>query len=208
MSTVDMLRRRVAGEFEVDPWGLDRDVIEAATPLTRLRWEIDLSGRPLPDGPAIVVFNRRFGVSEPIVVAEAVRRLSDRCLRIVGLPDVPLLGPTLRRFGSVLDHPEEVGSLLRDGALVGMPLGLELRHRHQAGPLAPDLLAPVIAARVPVVPVVAVGREIGRTWRVVVGEALPPVEGDHPLSVVTLAEDARAAVQSLLDAVLPPRLFS
>ena len=208
MSTVEALRRRLAGDFEVDPWGLDRDVVEAATPLARLRWTIDVSGRPLPEGPAIVVFNRRFGLSEPIVVAEAVRRSAARSLRIVGLPDVPLVGPTLRRFGSVLDHPEEVASLLRDGALVGMPLGLELRHRHQAGPLAADLLAPVITADVPVVPVVAVGREVGRTWRVVVGEALPPVEGDHPLSVVTLAEDARAAVQSLLDAVLPPRLFS
>lgn len=208
MTTVELLRRRLAGDFEVDPWGLDRDVVDAAAPLARLRWSIELSGRPVPEGPAVIVFSQRFGLSEPTIVAEALRRSTGRHLRIVGLPDVPVLGPTLRRFGSVLDHPEEVASLLREGALIGVPLGLELRHRHRAGPLAPDSLASVVATGVPVIPVVAVGREVGRTWRVVVGEALPPVEGDHPLSLVTLAEDAQAAVQSLLDATLPPRFLT
>jgi hypothetical protein len=208
MTTVELLRRRLAGDFEVDPWGLDRDVVDAAAPLARLRWSIELSGRPVPEGPAVIVFSQRFGLSEPTIVAEALRRSTGRHLRIVGLPDVPVLGPTLRRFGSVLDHPEEVASLLREGALIGVPLGLELRHRHRAGPLAPDSLASVVTTGVPVIPVVAVGREVGRTWRVVVGEALPPVEGDHPLSLVTLAEDAQAAVQSLLDATLPPRFLT
>jgi hypothetical protein len=208
MSTVDLLRRRLSGDFAIDPWGLDRDVIEAAAPLARLRWVVELSGRPVPEGPAVIVFNRRLGLSEPLVVAQALRRATDRDLRIVGLSDVPVLGPTLRRFGSVLDHPEEVASLLRDGALVGVPLGLEVRHRHRAGSLPPDAIASVVATGVPVVPVVAVGREVGRTWRVVVGDPLPPVERDHPLSLVTLAEDAQAAVQSLLDATLPPRFLT
>jgi hypothetical protein len=65
-----------------------------------------------------------------------------------------------------------------------------------------------VSTGVPVVPVVAVGHELGRTWRMVVGEPLPPVEGDHPLSLVTLADDAQAQVQSLLDATLPPRFLS
>lgn len=208
MSATELLRRRLSGDFEVDPWGLDRDVIDAVGPLARARWRVDLSGRPLPDGPAVIVFNRRVGLSEPIVVAEALRRSTGRDLRVVGLPDVPVAGPTLRRFGSVLDHPEEVASLLRDGALVGVPLGLELRHRHRAGPLSPEAIASVVSTGVPVVPVVAVGREVSRAWRVVVGEALPPAEGDHPLSLVTLADDAQAAVQSLLDATLPPRFLS
>lgn len=208
MTTMDLVRRRLSGDFVVDPWGLDRDVVEATAPITELRWSIDLSGRPLPDGPAVLVFNQRFGLSEPVVVAEAVRRSTDRNLRIVGLSDVPVLGPTLRRFGSVLDHPEEVASLLRAGALVGVPLGLEPRHRHRAGSLSPDSLASVMSTGAPVVPVVAVGHELGRSWRVAVGEALPPVERDHPLSLVTLAEDAQAAVQSLLDATLPPRFLT
>lgn len=208
MTVTDGLRRRLAGDFEVDPWGLDRDVVEAAAPLARLRWSIDVSGRPLPDGPALLVFNRRFGLSEWVIVSEAVRQETDRNLRVVGLPDVPVVGPTMRRFGAVLDHPEEVASLLRDGAVVGVPLGLEVRYRHRAGSLAPDAVAPAVATGVPVVPVVAVGREVGRAWRVVVGEPLPPPERDDPLSLVRLAEQTQAAVQSLLDSTIPPRLFA
>jgi hypothetical protein len=208
MNAPDLVRRRLSGDFTVDPWGLDRDVIEAVTPIAGLRWSIDLSGRPLPDGPAIVVFNRRFGLSEPAVVTEAVRQASDRDLRIVGLPDLPVLGPTLRRFGAVIDHPEEVASLLREGALVGVPLGLEPRHRHQAGPLMPDSLTPAVASGVPVVPLVAVGREIGRRWRVVVGQPLPAPERDDPLTATRLAESAQSAVQALLDATLPPRFLT
>ena len=207
MNAPDLIRRRLSGDFTVDPWGLDRDVIEAVSPMAALRWNIEVSGRPLPDGPAVVVFNRRFGLSEPAVVSEAVRQASDRDLRIVGLPDLPVLGPTLRRFGAVIDHPEEVASLLREGALVGVPLGLEPRHRHQAGPLVPDSLTPAVASGVPVVPLVAVGREIGRHWRVVVGEPLPSPERDDPLTATRLAEAAQAAVQTLLDATLPPRFL-
>jgi hypothetical protein len=207
MNAPDLLRRRLSGDFTVDPWGLDRDVIDAVTPFTDLRWDIDVSGRPLPDGPAIVVFNRRFGLSEPAIVTEAIRQSADRSLRIVGLPDLPVVGPTLRRFGAVLDHPEEVASLLREGELVGVPLGLEPRHRHQAGSLVPDALSPAVESGVPVVPVVAVGREIGRKWRVVVGESLPSPERDDPLTAIRLAEKVEEAVQILLDATVPPRFL-
>lgn len=208
MNAPDLLRRRLSGDFTVDPWGLDRDVIDAVTPIAAVRWNIEVSGRPLPDGPAVVVFNRRFGLSEPAIVSEAVRQTADRALRIVGLPDLPLVGPTLRRFGAVLDHPEEVASLLREGELVGVPLALEPRHRHQAGALTPDSLTPAIASGVPIVPVVAVGREVGRNWRVVVGEPIASPERDDPLTATRLAEAVQASVQNLLDATLPPRFLA
>ncbi|MEL7208857.1 MAG: hypothetical protein AAGK32_11625 [Actinomycetota bacterium] len=207
MSVTDALRRRLSGDFEVDPWGLDRDLVDAASPIARLRWTIEVSGRSLPEGAGVLVFNRRLGLSEPMIVAEAVRRQSGRHLRIVGLPDVPLVGPTMRRFGSVLDHPEEVGSLLREGALVGVPLGLTVGNRIDAGALDHATIAPAVTAGVPVVPVAAVGREIGRAWRVVVGEPLPPVERDDPLTLVRVAEQAQEQVRSLLEATLPPGLL-
>jgi hypothetical protein len=208
VSAADVLRRRLSGEFRMDPWGLDPDVIDISSGLARLRWDLEVSGRPVPEGPAIVVFNRRFGLSEPAIVTEALRREAGRNLRIVGLPDSPLIGPTLRRFGAVLDHPEEVASLLREGELVGVPLGLELRHRHQTGGLPAEALAPAVVSGVPVVPVVAVGREIGRKWRVVVGEALAPPERNDPLTAVRLAEHAQGAVQALLDSTMPPRFLT
>jgi hypothetical protein len=208
VSATDVLGRRLSGEFHVDPWGLDPDVIDIFSGLARLRWDLEVSGRPVPEGPAIVVFNRRFGLSEPAIVTDALRREAGRNLRIVGLPDAPLVGPTLRRFGAVLDHPEEVASLLREGELVGVPLGLEMRHRHQTGGLPPEALAPAVVSGVPVVPVVAVGREIGRKWRVVVGDALAPPERNDPLTAVRLAEQAQGAVQALLDATMPPRFLT
>ena len=70
---------------------------------------------------------------------------------------------------------------------------------HHAGALHPEVLAPVVETGAKVVPVAVDGRELGRRWRVVVGEALEPAVHPGPLAVADLAEQARAAVQHLLD---------
>ena len=199
-ATADLLRRRVDGTFAVDPWGLDAELVELLAPAARLRWDIDVQGAlDLPDGPFVVVISRRLGLSEPWVVAEAIRRTADRHVRFVGVPDVAPVGPTLRRLGAVVDRPDEIAGLLRAGEVVGLTLGREPVRRGHAGALHPEVLAPVVAAGVPVVPVAVDGRELGRHWRVTLGESIEAAVHPGPLAVAELAEHTRLAVQALLD---------
>ena len=142
------MSRRLQGTFAVDPWGLDVDLLDRVTPLVDLRWSITVDGaEAVPaDGPAVLVSDRRLSPSEPAVIARAVRRSTGRVLRVVGIPDVAPVGPLLRRFGGVVDHPAEVAALLRAGELV-------LARR------IPDLDVPVVHVRTR-------GWEVGRRWRV------------------------------------------
>lgn len=201
------LLRRFRGEYEVDPWGLDTDLLELVSPLWSLRFGIDLAGgEHLPsDGPALVVANRRAGLSEPFVLSRGVRIATGRHLRCVGVPDLAPLGPALRRLGGVLARPDEVAGLLRDGQVVGVLLDRDLRHRAHAGAVPAALFAPAFELGVPVVPVALVGRELGRSWRALMGPPVRHPEGRGPLAMAALADRARAGVQQLLDDALPPR---
>lgn len=201
-----VLRRRVRGHYEVDPWGLDRDLVELLSPLASLRFGVELD-RPdrLPGaGPALLVANQRVGWSEPVVLARGVRLATGRAVRVAGVPDAPLLGPALRRVGGVLARPDEVAGLLRAGEVVGVLLDRELRHRARAGRVPGDLVAPAFDLGVPVLPVALIGREVGRAWRVRLGEPVEHPAGRGPLAMVELAEKARAGVQRLLDEAIPP----
>jgi len=194
------LRRRIEGTFTVDPWGLDTDLVDLLAPAARLRWDIDVDGSlVLPSGPFALVINRRLGLSEPWVVAEAVRRVAGRHVRFVGVPDVAPVGPALRRLGGVLNRPDEIAGLLRAGQIVGIGLSAQRTWGARAGSLHPEVLAPVVAAGAPVVPVAVRGREVGRRWRVTLGEPLRPAVHPGPLAVADLAEHTRRAVQALLD---------
>ena len=110
-----MLRRRVDGTFEVDEWGLDPDLVALVEPVVGLRWRVSVEGgQHVPGaGPALVVHNRRAGLSEPFVVVRAVWLAARRHARPVGAPDVAPVGTLLRHLGGVLDHAGEVAGLLR-----------------------------------------------------------------------------------------------
>lgn len=201
------LRNRLDGTHEVDPWGLDLDLVHALSPVWSVRYDIDVD-RPerLPiDGPALLVANRRAGLSEPFVLARGVRLATDRVVRIVGVPDIAPVGPVLRRLGGVLARPDEVAGLLRAGEVVGVFLARDIRQRAHAGAVPTALFCPAFELGVPVVPVALVGREIGREWRVRLGLPVPHPAGRGPLALAELADRARAGVQELLDEALPPR---
>ena len=203
--TAAHLGRRVRGEFLVDEWGLDPELVALAGPALSLRWDIEVTGAEhlAAVGGAVLVFNRRFGISEPWVLARGVRQASGRFVRTVGVPDISPVGPFLRRFGGVLDQTEEIAGLLRAGQLVGLPLAHARRGRDQAGHLDVDRLEAAIATTSPVVPVALIGREAGRRWRIVVGDPVR-LRKPGPLPAVELAEAAHAAVQDLLDDAVPP----
>ncbi|MBX3284440.1 MAG: hypothetical protein KF703_03775 [Actinobacteria bacterium] len=204
VGTAARLGRRARGAFDVDEWGLDPELVALVDPALSLRWDIDVVGaEQLPAvGGAVLVFNRRVGVSEPWVLARGVRLATGRFVRTVGVPDVAPVGPVLRRFGGVLDRTDEIAGLLRAGQLVGLPMARSLRGRLQAGALEVERLQAAIATGSPVVPVALHGREVGRSWRVVLGDAIRPGTGG-PLDAVELADATRQAVQDLLDDAVP-----
>ena len=200
------LGRRLRGEHAIDEWGLDPELVSVADPLLGIRWDITVDGADrLPVvGPAVLVFNRRVGLSEPWIVARGVRRASGRFVRTVGVPDIAGLGPMLRRFGGVLDRTDEIAGLLRAGQLVGLPMARDLFSREQVGDLEVERLEAAIETGAPVVPVALIGNELGRSWRVVLGEPVPVPVDAGPLAAAELAEATRRAVQSLVDEALPP----
>lgn len=194
------LRRRLAGTYEVDPWGLDLDLVGALSPLLDLRWGIEVdNGERLPvDGPALLLANRRVGLSEPFVLARGLRLATGRPVRVVGAPDVAPIGPALRRLGAVLERPDEVAGLLRAGEVVAVACTRQLRGGRDVGNAPIDLLAPAVELRVPVLPVALVGSEVGRRWRVRVGRPAPCPTTRGPLAVADLADAARAELRRLL----------
>ena len=199
------VQRRAHGTFAIDEWGLDPELVALANPVFALRWDIDVRGADhLPTvGGAVLVFNRRFGISEPWVVARGIRQATGRFVRTVGVPDVAPVGPFVRRFGGVLDRTDEIAGLLRSGQLVGLPMSRDLRSRERVGHLEVERLEAAIETGCPVVPVALVGRELGRSWQIVVGEPLPPTVDGGPLAAVELAEATQEAAQILLDESLP-----
>jgi 1-acyl-sn-glycerol-3-phosphate acyltransferase len=202
---VAQLQRRATGAADVDEWGLDPELVALANPILAARWDIEVTGADrLPAvGGALLVFNRRFGVSEPWVLARGVRQATGRFVRTVGLPDVAPVGPLLRRFGGVVDRTDEVVGLLRAGQLVGLPTARGLRTRERVGSLSVQRLEAALETGCPVVPVALVGRELGRTWRVVVGEPVEPVIDGGPLAAAELADAVHGATQELVDESLP-----
>ena len=203
--TAGHLSRRLHGAYTIDEWGLDPELVALANPLLALRWDIKVTGADrLPAvGGAVLVFNRRFGISEPWVLARGVRQACGRFVRTVGVADIAPIGPFVRRFGGVLDRTDEIAGLLRAGQLVGLPMSRDLRRRDRVGHLEVERLEAALATAAPVVPVGLVGRESGRAWQVVVGEPVPLRVGGGPWAAAELAESICQSVQTLLDDALP-----
>ncbi len=176
----ELATRRATGRFELDEWGLDRDLLRLAGPLTSLRWQIGVEtavpgADPLPrNGAALVVFSCSVGISEPTVVCAGLGRATHRPVRAVGVPDVAPLNWWLRRLGGVSNRPEEVAGLLRAGQVVAAPLGRSPIYRRRPGGAPADLLAVAIGLRVPIVPVAVLGHEVGRRWTLRVAEPILP----------------------------------
>jgi len=206
MSAVSaFVRRRLDGTHHVDEWGLDPDVVGLLSPLVGLRWSVEAQWpeRIPTDGPAVLVHNRAVGISEPVVLARGVRQATGRHVRTAGLVDLAPVVTVGRALGAVVDRPDELTGLLRSGALVGLPLDRDIRPR-RAGGLSAAALAPALATGAAVVPVALVGREVGRRWRLLVGEPVVHPSGSGPLAVADLVDAARAGVQSLLDSAFGP----
>ena len=173
-AVVHAVRRRIQGLHEVDPWGLDPDVLAALDPLVGARWHVTITGAthvPL-EGPMLFVANRGLGLSEPFVLARALYSATGRRLRSAVVADVGPCPVVLRPFGGVLADGAEVRSLLRSGEMVSIFGARSGLRGHRLGRVDPLLLEPAIAMRLPVLPAALRGHELGRRWRVTVGPAI------------------------------------
>ena len=209
MTESSLLRRRLDGSYTVDEWGLDPDLVQLVSPALAVRWQVAVDGADrLPaDGPALLVYNRRFGFSEPFVVSRGIRQSTGRYVRIAGAPDIAPIGPAVRRLGAVLARPDEIAGLLRADHVVAVALQVTPRRRHLAGAPPLDLLAPALGSGAPVFPVGVTGREVGRRWRLSIGPEIEHPATRGPLAVEELGDHARAGVQDRLDDEFPPGLF-
>lgn len=202
VSAVQVLRRRFDGRFSVDPFGADPQLQDLIAPVVRRLLPVRVSGADhLPrSGPALFVSNRGSGVLEPSALSVAVRQESGRRLRVVGTPEVPVIGDVLRKFGSINNYPGDLGAALRAGHLTALPLGTNWL-RNGGGVAPTDML--VAALGYSVIPVfVGPGGPFGmaiRPWRVVFGAPITvgSIGERDPLSAAELAEAARAAVHEL-----------
>lgn len=202
MSAVSVVRRRLAGDFEVDEWGFDADAVAAFSSVFGLRWSIEVSGAALlaQSGPALLVYNRRFGSSEPFVAARAVRLETGRQVRVAGAPDLPVVGPVLRRLGAVLHQPDEIASVLRAGHVVAVGLGRTPSHRSAAGVVDVGSIAEARRLGAPVHPVGLIGHEHRRHWRVAIGADMGSDWNGREPDDPDVAEAVRTAVAGLIGA--------
>ncbi len=175
--TAARLGRRARGAFDVDEWGLDPELVALADPLLALRWDIQVEGaEQLPAlGGAVLVFNRRFGISEPWVLARGIRQATGRFVRTVGVPDVapgrPVPAPLRRRA-----RPHRRDRRAPAGRAAGGPAHVPPCAAGTRRPaLEVERLEAAIATGSPVVPVaLLVGREVGPGLADRAGRRRPP----------------------------------
>lgn len=200
---VDAIRRRVSGRYAVDEFGGDPHLMDMLAPLIAMRVHVENAERIPRVGGALLVSNRGLGVLEPLALARGIRQAAGRRLRVIGAPEVPLLGPTLRLLGAIGYRPDDVAAMLRAGHLAAAPL-TPTWFSTGAGDPPRELVIATLGF--PVVPIAVLpGGPLGlplRPWRVIVGvPLLPPANtgrGDH-LAAAELAEQTRAAVQALME---------
>jgi len=202
-SLLEMARSRISGRYLVDPFGGDPQLQDFLSPplLPLVRADV---GRPrnLPRrGPALLVANRGVGLAEPLVLALAVRRVAGRRLRVIGAPDLPVLGDLVRKLGAVGAYPADLRAVLRAGHLAAVPLGPTWL---RTGAGIPPLGLIAAAVGFPVIQVaIRPGGPLGlplRPWKVRFGRPLELDARDlhDPLAPAELAEAAREAIEALL----------
>ncbi|HSO96655.1 MAG TPA: hypothetical protein VLV81_11500 [Acidimicrobiia bacterium] len=197
------LRRRLRGQYAVDAFGADPHLMDLTAGLAPLRVTVAHGDRVPRSGPALLIANRGFGFLEPLAVVHAVRAASRRRTRVVGAPEVPVLGEALRKLGALGYRPDDVAALLRAGHVAAAPLAPTWR---RSAPGDPPRALLVATLGFPVLPVaVKAGFPFGlptTPWTVRFGEALYPPAGTGPddqLAAAELADEVQTQIQSLLE---------
>jgi 1-acyl-sn-glycerol-3-phosphate acyltransferase len=176
---LEFLGRRLLGEYEVDEFGHDPDLVEHVLapllrPLYRHWWRVETTGlEHVPDsGPALVVGNHAGTLPfDALMVALALldEHPAHRSLRMLAADlafDLPVVAPLARKSGNTLACAEDATRLLEAGELVGVwpegykGLGKPYRERYQLQRFGRGGFVEVaLRTGAPIVPVAVVGSE-------------------------------------------------
>jgi 1-acyl-sn-glycerol-3-phosphate acyltransferase len=130
---LEFLRRRLLGEYEIDDFGYDPDLVQHVLapllrPLYRCWWRVETRGlEHVPAaGPALVVGNHAGTLPfDAIMVALALHdeHPAHRTLRMLTGDlafNLPVVAPLARKSGNTLACAEDAERLLKAGELVGV----------------------------------------------------------------------------------------
>ena len=130
---LEFLGRRLLGEYEVDEFGHDPDLVEHVLapllrPLYKHWWRVETRGlEHVPaSGPALVVGNHAGTLPfDALMVALALldEHPAHRSLRMLAADlafDLPVVAPLARKSGNTLACAEDATRLLEAGELVGV----------------------------------------------------------------------------------------
>ena len=176
---VEFLGRRVLGEYEIDEFGHDPDLVEHVLapllrPLYRYWWRVETRGlENVPDsGPALVVGNHAGTLPfDALMVALALldEHPAHRTLRMLAADlafDLPVVAPLARKSGNTLACAEDATRLLEAGELVGVwpegykGLGKPYRERYHLQRFGRGGFVEIaLRTGAPIVPVAVVGSE-------------------------------------------------
>lgn len=173
---VSSLRRRLSGDYEVDEFGLDPEVLDLLSllvePLAESWFRLQVRGiENIPaDGGALLVANHSGTVPvDGLITGYAVRKHAGRAIRPLGADLVfrlPYVGQIARKMGATLACAEDAERLLTSGELaavwpegfkgVGKPFSerYKLQRFGRGG-----FVSSAMRAQVPIIPVSIVGAE-------------------------------------------------
>ncbi|MEV5412433.1 lysophospholipid acyltransferase family protein [Thermopolyspora sp. NPDC052614] len=173
------LRRRVAGEYEVDEFGFDPEfndkvILELLRPLYRHWFRVETVGMDnVPfDSGALVVANHSGTVPVDALMLQVALyddHPARRPVRLLGahlVYQLPVLGHLSRKSGHTLACPEDADRLMRKGELVGVfpegfkGVGKPFSERYRLQRFGRGgFVASAIRAGVPIIPCSIVGAE-------------------------------------------------
>jgi len=174
----DMLKRRLAGEYETDEWGLDQEFLETVKPLFtfmyKVYWRVETTGiENIPDeGRALLVANHSGQLPwDGIMVATAVftEHPAQRLVRnLYGtwFSSLPFFSAILVKLGQALDTVENGVRLLEQDELVAVypegyrGIGKLYKERYRLASFGRGgFVKMALAAGAPIIPVSVVGAE-------------------------------------------------
>jgi 1-acyl-sn-glycerol-3-phosphate acyltransferase len=142
----DVLKRRLSGDYEIDEWGLDYEVMNTLRPflefMVRSYWRVEASGiQNIPDeGKGILIVSHTGLLPwDSVMVATAVQleHPSQRLVRSLYGDEYPgnlILSRLLVKSGQVVASEENCSRLLRLEQLVALyPEDAKSRRRYQKG---------------------------------------------------------------------------